>query len=936
MRMRLAFWWTLASLSAWLTQAVNAADSRPVNLLKPPTASVEQDGTVAADPQHWQTLTDGDPSTTATAAASEESPLTIVYGFHGEIVSPERLVVTLPRNDAAASAPVRVELLVSTLSPHAGFQTVRSDPLGPTTKPQEFRFNAIGARWVMLRFTPAPKSKHVAVSEVELIGQPGPPATRYAFKEAPARALEVLERLKGISSLDLSISADEASLFADAKDGKFDTWSFAEAALLVSNVQGKEERQRYLKTLEKIEAEARKAVSAARNPFDRGAALLRFLHSGPLSQGYVSQQTDLSQVLAKRTFNCVSSATLYNVIGRRLKLDLRAVEVPNHAFSILYDGTKHADVETTTAAGFNPARDADARQEFTRLTGFAYIPDSNRDERREVGEVGLVAIICYNHGVEFMQDKRYHEALLAFFRAMSLDPEFDSAVKNALAVLANWSAELAQAKKFEEAVKVVATGLELAPQDATLVHNHEAVWSQWAEALTADGKVDEALAVLRRAAQENPKERFLDMQAWVFIRKGEELAKNGEWDKAKAVVEPGLKKLEGGPRDELVRWSENLPHRRAVSELERHNYEAALGVLAEAFSSKPTDSRLREHAAYVVQEWAGDVYRRDGAERAEAVIADCLRRFPQCSDVTEVARNHEGRVVKDLTSKAKYPEALAVADRAGQLLGDQSASLELARSVYDNWARDQTEKKDWRAAVDIYGRALKRWPKDDHLENNLVATWHAWAKSFAEQKDWSAASDVYAKALKELRDGSSVEQNICYFTQEWAREVYADKGADASVQVLKDQRTRFPAVKDLPDVAAGHLQRVARDLSAKGKFEEAVAVVDTAAQLLKDEDSSTDIAGAVYDTWARTFLAKDDFEQAVGVYRQGIKKFPKNRHLQQNAAATWDKWAKNHMEKKDWSGAIKVYEKSREMLPDDSVLKNNLEYCQEQLRKAKE
>jgi tetratricopeptide (TPR) repeat protein len=936
MRMRLAFCPTLAFLSAWLTQAGFAADSRPVNLLKPPTASVEQDGMVAADPRNWQPLTDGDSSTTATATASEESPLTIVYGFRGEIVTPERLVVTLPQKDAAAAIPVRVELLVSNLSPHAGFQTVRSDPLSPTTKPQEFRFNAIGARWVMLRFTPAPKAKQVAVNEVELFGQLGPPATRYAFKESPARALEVLEHLKGISSLDLSISADEASLFADAKDGRFDTWSFAEAALLVSSVQSKEERQGYLKTLDKIEAEARKAVGTARNPFDQGAELLRFLHSGPLSQGYVSQQTDLSQVLAKRTFNCVSSATLYNVIGRRLKLDLRAVEVPNHAFSILYDGTKHADVETTTAAGFNPARDSDARQEFTRLTGFAYIPDSNRDERREVGEVGLVAIICYNHGVEFMQGKRYHEALLAYFRAMSLDPEFDSAVKNALAVLANWSAELAQAKKFEEAVKVVAAGLELAPQDATLVHNHEAVWSQWAEALTADGKVDEALAVLRRAAQENPKGRFLDMQAWVFIRSGEELVKSGDWDKAKVIVEPGLRKLEGGPREELVRWSANLPHRRAASELEKHNYEAAIGVLAEAFNSKANDGRLREHVAYVVQEWAGDVYRRDGAERAEAVIADCLRRFPKCKDVIDVARNHEGRIVKELVSKAKYPDALAVAERAGQLLKDQSVTLELARSIYDNWAREQSEKKDWQAAVDIYGRALKRWPKDDHLENNQVAAWHAWAKSCAERKDWSAATGVYAKALKELRDASSVEHNICYFTQEWARDVYADKGADASVQILKDQMALFPAVKELQEVAAGHLQRVSRDLSEKGKFEEAVAVVDIAVQLLKDENSTTDIAGAVYDTWARTFLTKDDFEQAVGVYRKAIKKFPKNGHLQQNAAATWDGWAKTRMEKKDWNGAIKIYELSREMLPDDSVLKNNLEYCREQLKKAKE
>jgi len=53
--------------------------------------------------------------------------------------------------------------------------------------------------------------------------------------------------------------------------------------------------------------------------------------------------------------------------------------------------------------------------------------------------------------------REVHEALLAYFRALSLDPEFGSAVKNALAALANWSVELSQAKKWEDALEVVTT-----------------------------------------------------------------------------------------------------------------------------------------------------------------------------------------------------------------------------------------------------------------------------------------------------------------------------------------------------------------------------------------------------------------------------------------------------------------------------------------------
>src|SRR5262249_36332079 len=151
-----------------------------------------------------------------------------------------------------------------------------------------------------------------------------------------------------------------------------------------------------------------------------------------------------------------------------------------------------------------PARDQEARQAFQRKTGFAYIPDSDRDKRREVGDIGLVALTYYNHGVELTHARRYHEALVAYFRAMSLDPELASAVQNALAVLANWGVELAGQGAHEKALEVLATGLDLAPEDAALLHNRKVVWGTWAEAAMNEGRVDEAVARLRRDAAAVP------------------------------------------------------------------------------------------------------------------------------------------------------------------------------------------------------------------------------------------------------------------------------------------------------------------------------------------------------------------------------------------------------------------------------------------------
>jgi hypothetical protein len=344
----------LAALSAAASSA--ARDAEPVNLLALPAARLEHASDPAADGAVLKSLTDGDAGTAVALAAADKSPLTLVVGFGGNVVSLERLEVNLGNAPGADQPATHVDLLVSSLSPHAGFHSVRSDPLKPAPGPQKFSFATIGAKWIMLKFAAAPNAKRVSIAEVRIVGREGPPQTRYKFKESPAKALDVLQRLQGSASLKLSISPDEASLFADARDGKLDQWSFAEAALLASGVPAAEQRKAYLERMATIEAEARRATTAAKDPFAQGQALLKYLHSGPMAKGYSAAQTNVSTILDTGKFNCVSSAALYNILGRRLGLDMRAVEVPDHAFSILYDGTAHADVETTTAAGFNPAR----------------------------------------------------------------------------------------------------------------------------------------------------------------------------------------------------------------------------------------------------------------------------------------------------------------------------------------------------------------------------------------------------------------------------------------------------------------------------------------------------------------------------------------------------------------------------------------------------
>ena len=872
--------------------SLRAQESRPVNLLALQEAKLEHASDPAAGAAVLKTLTDGDAGTAVVLAGSDTAPLTLVIGFNGKVVSLEQLEVSLG-NAAKENAAIHVDLLVSSLSPHAGFHSVRSDPLAPTQKAQSFAFGAVGAKWIMLKVSAPPKAQRVSLAEIRIVGREGPPLSRYKFKESPAKAFDVLRRLEGSAALNLSITPDEASLFADAQDGKLDQWSFADAALLVSGVATAERRKAYLARLDALEAQARAATASAKGPFERGAALLRFLHSGLMAKGYASQQTDLSTILDTGTFNCVSSAALYNVLARRLGLDARAVEVPDHAFSIVYDGTAHADVETTTAAGFNPARNKAAQAEFEKLTGFAYIPDSHRDRRREVGELGLLAIVYYNHGVELTRQKRYPEALLAYFRAMSLDPEFASAVQNALAVLANWSAELTRQRKFEEALNVAVIGLQLVPQDAALLNNHKAAWSQWADALMKEGRNDDALAVLHRAEKAIPKTGFDSMRAWVFIRQGEEHIKAGNWQAALQVAEPGLAKLDAVPREELARWAESLHSRWAESEMRKGNFAGALDIVSRRLTEQPQDRRLTNHLAYLVQEQLKHTAAKDGADAADRMIPDLLARFPQYPDVRKVAAAHLQRRVQTLTDEGKYDLALAAAERVGQLIGDGRLAAETVGAAYDRWAM-----------------------------------------KLARARQWDDALGVYEKALPKLADKGNAENNIRYLVQEWTKEAHSQVGLQGTRDLLRRQLERFANVKDMHEIASAYVQRSVRELAGKREYDGALAALDTLSGLLRGPDDAARIASVVYDTWSGELSGKGDWQGAVDVYQRALLRFPKSSHLVNNAEASWYRWSKVFMDKKDWPGAIGIYERALERMPDSSLFKQNLRYCQEQLAKG--
>ena len=283
-----------------------------------------------------------------------------------------------------------------------------------------------------------------------------------ALAVTPTEALEKLAR----SGHFAPVSEREAALIEDAKDGRFDDHSLAEVCCIVAGVTDADRIRACRQRLDQLVTDARKLTAGSKSAEGRAVRLHRFLHAGAMPNGFRADQTDLHTLLDSGEFNCVSSAALYTIVGRRLGLDVRSVEVPEHMFVTLSVDGRTTDVEPTDPRAF----DADATRRAMPTT-----------DRRVLSDPALAAVVAYNHGVAFAKEKRFAKAVRANLLALALDPANPLVAKNAVADLVNWPVELMRTGKYAEAATILAVGRELAPTEPALVRNTLATYDAWAD-----------------------------------------------------------------------------------------------------------------------------------------------------------------------------------------------------------------------------------------------------------------------------------------------------------------------------------------------------------------------------------------------------------------------------------------------------------------------
>jgi tetratricopeptide (TPR) repeat protein len=276
------------------------------------------------------------------------------------------------------------------------------------------------------------------------------------------------------------IRAAEGPLWDDARDGRLDRHSLLDAALMASGVESDVDRDGYRRRFEHWVAELKVSGRVTGTRRDRAAAIHDFLHERAFTGGFREASTSLVETFEHGRFNCISSVILFLAVAQRFDLAAHGVEIPAHAYAIV-DAEQGPDivVQTTCKAWFAAAEEELQQALLRRTLGDAAATAVARSTSgRRLGDIGLLAVVYYNRGVDHLEAGRFADAAAANRTAIRLDPSNSAARANLLATVNNWSLELGRRGDLVEAVRLLEEGLSVAPDYALFHENLVALHQQ--------------------------------------------------------------------------------------------------------------------------------------------------------------------------------------------------------------------------------------------------------------------------------------------------------------------------------------------------------------------------------------------------------------------------------------------------------------------------
>ncbi|MDR0557089.1 MAG: hypothetical protein LBG43_04365 [Treponema sp.] len=386
----------------------------------------------------------------------------------------------------------------------------------------------------------------------------------------------------------------------------------------------------------------------------RGEYVLAFMHDNYLKR-YMENQTLVSALLDAGSFNCVSSAVFYTILAVAVDLDVRAVITRDHAFvTVKADGDQGGassaaliDVETTNKYGFDPGTKIEFRDEFGKVTGYAYTDQQNYRQRAPISQLELVSLILANRIAFLEKQNRYiaaiplmadAAALLSMRTEKTSSPFFMDHEENLKICLINFGKDLERAGKYDDALQYIATLQTHYPGDPELDELTGIVVHNAVATRLRQNRATEAREYLLTHKQLVRQEQFASLNAQI---RANELVALVNSLKTQADAEYVLSLLNDHALISIIGEAESIEIRNAVLNQEvifvsrEEGLEAAIRFTEAKLAIYGRIPTLEQNLEVFRNNYAGELHNHfvmlwnsGKREESRAFLQEALRQFP--------------------------------------------------------------------------------------------------------------------------------------------------------------------------------------------------------------------------------------------------------------------------------------------------------------------
>jgi tetratricopeptide (TPR) repeat protein len=330
--------------------------------------------------------------------------------------------------------------------------------------------------------------------------------------------------------------------------------------------------------------------------------------------------------------------------------------------------------------------------------------------------------------------------------------------------------------------------------------------------------------------------------------------------------------------------------------------------------------------------WGPELSRAKRHDEAIRILEFAHRVAPNNRDINNnrrIAWIEKIQLLIDEKSDSKAAETIAAAAKAMP----EDSDFKSASTWFQFAAEKAFESGGLDGALQVVDRAMKvLTSQKDSLIQFRTSLVRRQSQRELDRGDYEASLAVLLRFEPQPED-REMAAGVAYHTQEALVSAFSKGGSKFVLKHIGDLRQKLPKFDPLQQQFEGFVRQTVEPLAESGQYDKAFGLFEELKPVFQNEAAFQQQRGTLYVIWGERLEKEKGFEQAYAKLLQGMQACPSCKLLSESAENCVARWGGDYLDKQQWSKAIQTYEFGLKTFPNSSVMKNNIEYCKQEMNK---